>query len=163
MLAALLMTTALFGAFPKDLPKKEVSAAGVKFQWVIQSNTLHGCIDAVTTGWITVGFNARRDLAGTRLVMGRVVNGIAHAEVHIAKPPHHIHRLAKDGSERVTAVIGSFKDGRTKICFQMPLKAADMEDVDLSVGQNIYLTLAWSHEADFEHHSARRDAVDIKL
>ena len=95
--------------------------------------------------------------------MGRVVADRAHAEVHIAQPPRHLHRKTPDGRERVSEVIGRQVGGRTHVCFSMPLKAADAEDVSLVKGSPAHIILAWSHEADFEHHSAQRDAVNVTL
>jgi DOMON domain len=142
---------------------REVSEAGVRFQWRIEAGELHGCIEAQTRGWIAVGFNARTELDGARLVMARLVSGQAHAEVHIAKPPHHMLRLNPDGTQRVKNVIGNYEDARTRVCFQMSLAPVDTEDVALRAGQPTHLVLAWSHSADFEHHSAQRGSRNVKL
>jgi hypothetical protein len=139
------------------------SAAGVEFRWAIQGQRLHGCMQARTRGWIAVGFNLRDDLAGARLVMGRVVAQRAHAEVHLARPPLHLHRHNADGSERVEQVSGQQHEGRTQVCFVMPLAAADADDVDLAAGSSVHLVLAWSHEPDFDHHSAQRGSLSITL
>lgn len=140
-----------------------VSAAGVQFSWSVQGDLLHGCMSAATLGWITVGFNTRADLQGARLVMGRVVAGRAHAEVHIAQPPHHVHRQTPEGRERVSDVGGQHVGGRTHVCFSMPLKPADAEDVALAKGAPVHLILAWSRHSDFDHHSAQRDSVEVML
>jgi hypothetical protein len=120
-------------------------------------------MQAATRGWVTVGFNTEPTLDGARLVMGRVVNDRAEAQVHIAKPPQHIHRLTPQGKERVSHITGLQDKGQTRICFRMPLAAADQEDVKLSAGQNTHIILAWSHESDFEHHSAQRTGVHVML
>jgi hypothetical protein len=161
-------TTAVTGltqASPSvPLFSNEVADAGVRFRWALQGNDrLYGCMEAKTLGWVTVGFNPRGELDGARLVMGRVVNGKAHAEVHIAKPPQHVHRPAKNGGERVADVSGSQVDGVTRVCFSMPLAAADAEDVSLVAGKSVHLVLAWSHEPDFQHHSAQRGARNTLL
>jgi DOMON domain len=143
--------------------QREVEAAGVRFQWRIDGARLHGCMTAATSGWLAVGFNTGQELAGARLVMGRVVRGQAHAEVHLAQPPNHHHRVSRDGGERVGQVNGQQHQGRTQVCFTMALDAADDDDVSLQAGQEIHLVLAWSHEADFQHHSAQRGALQITL
>jgi DOMON domain len=142
---------------------REVNAAGVRLQWVIRDQTLHACMEATTRGWVAVGFNTKPTLDGARLVMGRVVNGRVEAQVHIAKPPHHIHRLTPQGAERLSNVMGVHESSKTRICFNMPLAAVDAEDVQLRAEQNTHIVLAWSHESDFDHHSAQRNAVQAKL
>jgi DOMON domain len=142
---------------------RSVEAAGVRLEWVIRDAQVHACMQAATRGWVTVGFNTQPTLDGARLVMGRVVNGRAEAQVHIAKPPQHFHRLTPQGKDRVSSVSGSKSAGITRVCFSMPLAAADREDVGLRAGQNTHIILAWSHEADFEHHSAQRSAVQVVL
>jgi DOMON domain len=142
---------------------RTVEGAGVRLEYVIRDAQMHACMQAATRGWVTVGFNTQSTLDGARLVMGRVVDGRAQAQVHIAKPPRHVHRLTREGRERVSEVSGSQSGGTTRVCFSMPLAAADQEDVKLSAGQSTHIILAWSHESDFEHHSAQRSAVQVRL
>jgi hypothetical protein len=148
---------------------REVGAAGVCFRWHIQtgprgtSDELHGCVEAATTGWVAVGFNTRAGLAGTRLVMTRVVGGQAQAEMQIADPPHHRHQRQADGTEWVRAVTGEQLQGRTRVCFVMPLRTDAANDRPLQPGQATHLVLAWSHEADFKHHSAQRESLTVTL
>ncbi len=143
--------------------ERTVARADVEFRWRVSGGLLHGCMRAATRGWITVGFNTTDGLSSARLVMGRLVNGHAQAQVHMANPPQHTHRPNSDGSERVSQVQGSFANGHTQLCFSMPLKAQDAQDLGLAQGQTVHLILAWSHETDFDHHSAQRGAVAIVL
>jgi hypothetical protein len=140
-------------------PARSASAAGVAFQWSVEQGLLHGCMAAATQGWIAVGFNPKAGLAGARLVMGRVVNGNAEVEVHLAHPPQHRRLLRPGGGALVSEVAGQQRDGRTQVCFTMPLAAQASADVALIPGAWVDLTLAWSQEPDFAHHSAQRDSV----
>jgi hypothetical protein len=45
----------------------------------------------------------------------------------------------------------------------MPLDPIDPSDVMLVAGSPTHLVLAWSHESDFDHHSADRGAADVLL
>jgi DOMON domain len=144
-------------------PARSVEHAGVRLEWVIRDAQLHGCMQAVTRGWVTVGFNTQSGLGGARLVMGRMMDGRAQAQVHIAKPPQHIHRLTQDGKERVSHVSGSLSLGVTRICFSMPLAASDAEDVNLIAGRDTHVIMAWSNSSDFQHHSTQRGAVQVVL
>jgi hypothetical protein len=137
------------------------SAAGVEFRWALDGRLLHGCMRARTRGWVTVGFNTQPALDGARLVMGRVLDGKAQIEVHRAQPPRHA-RIA--GADDVVRISGGAQDaGVTRVCFVMPLDPSDPSDVTLAVGSPTHLVLAWSHESDFNHHSADRGAVNVLL
>jgi hypothetical protein len=138
-----------------------VSAAGVEFRWTLDGRLLRGCMRARTHGWVAVGFNTQPTPDGARLVMGRVVDGQAQIEVHRAQPPRHA-RIA--GADHVVRVVGSVQEASvTRVCFVMPLDPIDPADVTLAAGSPTHLVLAWSHEADFDHHSADRGAVDLQL
>jgi hypothetical protein len=144
-------------------PLRQASAAGVTFEWRVEGEHLSGCLQAPTTGWVAVGFNTRPALDGARLVMGRVAGGHAHAEVHRADPPRHEARRAADGEPLLSHVSGAPSSAGTRLCFRMALRAGFAGDVSLRAEQATHLILAWSHEADFQHHSARREALEVML
>jgi hypothetical protein len=137
------------------------TAAGVEFRWALDGRLLHGCMRARTRGWITVGFNTQPTLDGARLVMGRVIDGKAQIEVHRAQPPRHARIAGADNVVRISG--GTQQAGVTRVCFVMPLDPIDASDVMLVAGAPTHLVLAWSHESDFDHHSADRDAVNAQL
>lgn len=141
--------------------KKSASAAGVEFRWALEGRWLHGCMQAHTRGWVTVGFNTRPMLDGARLIMGRVVDGQAQVEVHRALPPRHARIPGSDRSLRI--VGGPQEAGLTRLCFVMSLDPMDPSDILLVAGGQTHLVLAWSHEPDFDHHSAERGAVNVTL
>jgi DOMON domain len=137
------------------------SAAGVEFRWALDGRLLRGCMRARTRGWITVGFNTRPTLDGARLVMGRVIDGKAQIEVHRAQPPRH---APIADAQNLVRISGSAQQADvTRVCFVMPLDPIDASDVRLVAGAPTHLVLAWSHESDFDHHSADRDAVNVQL
>ncbi len=147
---------------------KRVQDSGVIFEWRTTATHLQGCMQAQSTGWITVGFNTQPTLDGARLVMGRV-DARANAkssliEIHQAMPPRHEMRHSSAMKSEVIQLISSEqRGGLTRICFRMALAASYTGDVALSVGKPVHLILAWSHERDFQHHSAQRGAVNTVL
>jgi len=143
--------------------RKTVTSAGVTFEWSIEGAHLRGRMSAATTGWVTVGFNARSTLDGSKLVMGYVHDGKVVCEEHIADPPDHRPKTERGGHNALSEVGGTEVKGVTTIDFILELDSKDPVDVVLVPGQHYYLTLAWSHEDDFYHHSAQRNAVDIVL
>jgi hypothetical protein len=159
--AAGLMAVAGMQAAPARELTRFASAAGVEFRWALDGRLLHGCLRARTRGWVTVGFNTRPTLDGARLVMGRVIDGNPQLEVHRAEPPRHW-RIA--GSEHAVRTVGGVQElDFTRVCFAMPLDPLDPSDVTLAAGMLTHLVLAWSHERDFDHHSADRGAVNVLL
>jgi hypothetical protein len=158
--AALMVAAGVHAQAPRALTRT-ASAAGVEFRWALEGRFLHGCMRARTRGWVTVGFNTRPTLDGARLVMGRVVDGQPQLEVHQAQPPRHARIV---GAENVVRVSGGAQEaGLSRVCFVMPLDPVDPLDVTLVAGSPTHLVLAWSHEPDFDHHSADRGAVNVPL
>jgi hypothetical protein len=137
------------------------SAAGVEFRWAIDGRGLQGCMGARTRGWVAVGFNTQPRLDGARLVMGRVIDGKPQVEAHRAEPPRH-GPIAGSG-QAVRSVGGGQEAGITRVCFVMPFGPLHASDVALVAGSLTHLVLAWSHEPDFNHHSAERGAVNVLL
>lgn len=143
---------------------KRAQDSGVIFEWRTADTHLQGCMQAQTKGWVTVGFNTRPTLDGARLVMGRVDAQSGLIEIHQAMPPRHEMRHSSASKSAAIQLINSEqRSGLTQICFRMALAASYMGDVALSVGKPVHLILAWSHERDFQHHSAQRGVVNTVL
>ena len=144
-------------------PERHVAAGGMAFTWSIVGEHLVGRLEAPTTGWVAVGFNDEPALAGSRLVMSAVVDGALVIEEHVAQPPGHPTREALGGRSGLVTAAGQERDGRTTVDLILHLDPGDGLTPALARGQAIHLTLAWSHEDDFGHHSAMRTAVDVRL
>jgi len=142
---------------------QSVTAVGMTFEWRTEGPHLRGRMTAPTTGWVTVGFNSRDELAGSKLVMGYVSGDRVVVEEHIADPPDHRPKTELGGHHAISDVTGYERDGATTIEFLLELDSGDPVDVSLRPGQRYHLTMAWSHEDDLYHHSARRTAVEITL
>lgn len=145
-------------------PFKRATAVDVVFEWRIEGDKLHGKMHAPTRGWVTVGFNTEPQLAGTKLVMGYVSpRGEVVLEEHIADPPNHRPKTELGGHDALSNTQGHEQGGETHLEFLLELDSGDPVDVVLVPGQRYHVTLAWSHEDDLYHHSARRSAVEIDL
>ncbi len=90
-------------------------------------------------------------------------DGEAVIEEHIADPPDHRPKTELGGHFAVHDVTGTERDGRTQLEFYLELDSKDPVDVVLVPGRRYTTTLAWSHEDDLYHHSARRTSVEITL
>lgn len=143
---------------------KRVQDSGVILEWRTTATHMQGCMQAQTKGWITVGFNTQPSLDGARLVMGRVDVKSSLIEIHQAMPPRHEMRYSSAVKSEVIQLISSEQlGGLTRICFRMALAASYAGDVALAAGKPVHLVLAWSHERDFQHHSAQRGAINTVL
>lgn len=137
-------------------PDNRVSFADVTLVWHVDDEVLHGQVQAPGPGWVAVGFNDQEVLAGSRLVMLAVRDGQVVGEEHRAEPPDHPVR----GVIPEENLVGRVDERGLLVTFEIPLASPDLT---LASGQEVYLTLAWSRDPDFGHHSARREARWVTL
>lgn len=137
--------------------------AGVEFTWRHEADRVRGTLTAPTDGWIAVGFNEISSLRNTWFVIAAVSASPIRAEEHIALVPAH-KNIADLGLEPgLEHVSGYYRDGRSRLEFSLPHTRPKRPSLRLDPGAGIYLMLAWSHEPDFDHHSAWRRHYDIVL
>ncbi|MEO0637076.1 MAG: DOMON domain-containing protein [Pseudomonadota bacterium] len=147
-----------FSAIPASAsPLQEtLSLDGTTFRNWHRKDRLFSTFSAPTKGWLAVGFNNQERLEGTRFVMGAVVGSSFRAEERIALVPNH-RRIQDLGlAPAVEHVSGHTSENTTTMQFSMPHVLADSDNPTLSSGKRSYVMLAWSHDTDFEHHSAWR-------
>jgi|GEM_PF-2536727 len=153
-------------------PPLVLTAENMEARLRAEDDGLHVSLEANTTGWVLLGLNGRDELGGSRLFMARVVDGVAQVEEHIADPPNH---AARPGVQVVSAAKGAESKGVTRVSFSIPwdpagpgspIKAATggtWPGTALSADGRYWVTLAWSHSDDLQHHSAMRTARWSKL
>jgi hypothetical protein len=141
---------------------RHVAIDDVTFDWRHSGDRLHGTLTAPTRGWIAVGFNMSRRLSGTRFVIS-ITRPKPTAEMHVALVPEHPTIEFLGGRSGLADVSGRSDDTQSTVKFSLPHLNAAPFDLDLSPGTPVYLMLAWSHEADFAHHSAWRRHLDVVL
>lgn len=141
-------------------PSGRAKAAGMSATWAVVGESLEVELVAPTRGWVLIGFHDREALAGARLVMGVVSREGAACEEHVANPPRHARRTT---GQVATVVNGRIADGQTTLRCQVPLDPDDPSLPTLVPGKRTWVWLAWSHEADLQHHSARREGVWVEL
>ncbi len=139
-------------------------AIDMLFQWQITDGRLHCKLTAPTEGWVAVGFNPQKGLAGTNLIMGCVENGILTLEDRfIVKPGLHKSKLELGSPDNLDDKAGWEAFGMTSISFTIPLEASDPYSHSLKPGQLCHILLAYSLEDNFLHHSLRRTSLGIIL
>ena len=129
----------------------------------MDDGVLHAEVRAPTGGWVAVGLNDRAELAGSLLVMAAVRDGELVVEEHIAQPPDHPRRQDLGGTPGLVSSEGHESEGATTVRFSLKLDTGDSVAPKLRAGDRIGLTLAWSRDDDFGHHSARRELVPVEL
>lgn len=142
---------------------RRVALGEMHFAWWHEGDRLFGTLSAPGRGWLAVGFNDERRLAGTRFVIAAIDDEGVQAEVHVAMPPDHPRVEDLGGQSDLRDLAGVLSAGRSELTFSLPVNAADAFGLDLQAGRSVHLMLAWSHEADFAHHSAWRRHIDVLL
>jgi len=133
------------------------------FSWTHRQGRLFGTLSAPTHGWLAVGFNDEPTLRGTRFLIGVVQEASVRAELHIADPPSHRSIETLGGESDIRDLDGQRKGGQSILSFSLPHRSSDRFAVDLTSGSSIHLMLAWSHEPEFNHHSAWRRHANVTL
>lgn len=115
-------------------------------------------------GWVAVGFNPRPGLTDTHLVMGCVKAGqVQLSERHVVRPGQYPDISSLGGAKAVELYWGSEDVKGTTIGFRLPADFSDRYRHSLSKGKSLHLTLAYSMEDDFLHHSTMRTSIQITL
>jgi hypothetical protein len=148
-------------AFPEE-GAREVWAAGCHLRWNTLDGVIHGVLKGPGQGWVCVGFNIRGELAGSLLVLAALTPDGLRVEEHIAQPPKHPERSSLGGKPGLEMASGSQDETGTTLEFRLKL-VDDGLAPSLVPGEEVHLTLAWSREDDFDHHSAEREMVKVIL
>lgn len=163
----------------KAMATNQITTDGVFFSWHHRQNRLFGNLRAPTKGWIAVGFNDMPKLEGTYFVIAHVQQDRMNVAEHIAQPPRHTNVRQLGRLPQIDDLQGTYHSGHPKdrelgrelgqklgiswLSFSLPHHFPNGQVPTLSPGHNTHLMLAWSHEADFNHHSAWRRHFDITL
>lgn len=140
---------------------KSITNKRMAMRWGFHRDRLFIEMAAPTMGWVAVGFNMRRQLSGSLLIMGAVLStGIVHVEDHaILRVGEHQSRSALGEASLLANVSGSqARRGRahTQIQFSLPTSSNDNYMLLLTRGMDYHLIMAYSVETDFQHHSRVR-------
>ena len=86
-----------------------------------------------------------------------VAGGAALAEEHHARPPEH--------PRQRSLAVRAFEEtaGRTRVLVEVPRAPIVDETITLAPGAPCGLTIAYSREDDFSHHSTWRGLVEVTL
>ena len=136
---------------------------GVTFLWRHEGNRLWATLTAPTPGWIAAGFNETSALHNTRFVIAAVSVSPIRVEEHIALVPDHRPVAALGMPPALGDARGAYENGTSRLGFSLPQAIPGRPTLDLAQGAAATLMLAWSHEPDFDHHSAWRRHYAVTL
>jgi hypothetical protein len=139
---------------------RHIMLNGVEVNWHFTNDRIFLEMTAPTTGWVTVGFNESIGITGAYLLMGRVVNNTPELVEHHTVSPGNYKPIP---IRSVKDISGSEKNGFTTINFSLPIQPKGSKQKELFVGRELIIILAYSREDDFQHHSAMRTSIKIKL
>lgn len=135
----------------------------MSLEWHHAAGRLHARLSAPTSGWIAAGFAEAPGLRGARFVIAAPALTPLRVEEHVARVPDH-RRIEDLGlAPAIADVAGGHEDGRAWLRFSLPHRHPDGSLPDLAPGASVRTLLAWSHAADFDHHSAFRRHTAVTL
>ncbi len=132
----------------------KIEVEKIVFQWQIDDKQIHIQLSAPTTGWVGIGFNPSDGMKDANIVLGYVKNGkVKVSDEFGTEVKQHKKDTRLGGTQNVTNIKGSEKDGVTTISFTMPLDSGDAKDQILAVDKDTYVLLA---------HSSGRDSFNTR-
>lgn len=143
--------------------EKVLEFDGVSFGWTHHGDRLAGVFTAPTSGWIAIGFNNEPILQNTHFVIAAVSAAPVRIEEHIAIVPNHRRVEELGRSPALLDAEGHFENGVSSLSFAVPHDFPGRPELKLAPGNDVSVMLAWSREADFDHHSAWRRQVAVVL
>ena len=167
IVVTLIICTLMNLAFESTDPsqkEKMATSNGMIMTWNIHGDQADITLHSPRQGWVAVGFNTKRALAGSMLIMCRVVDGKAEVVEHYVLAPGDYRPVNELGSSPiVSGISGMENEDGTTISFTVPLGFSGPHHVQLLAGQQYALHMAYSMEDDFQHHSISRTLEQITL
>ncbi len=144
--------------------KNNIEKNGVKVHWHFGNDRIYFEMTAPTYGWVTIGFNTKSAMDGAYLLMGNVINTKVNLVEHYTSSSGNYKAITQHGADpKVEDVEGAEHGNSTTIKFSLPIHASSKYQRDLSEGMEYVMTIAYSQEDDFQHHSRMRTSVNVTL
>ncbi len=118
-------------------PARSVAEAkGFRLEYQVDGDNLVGTLSYQTTGWVAVGINPTKKMAGADFIIGYAADGKGVVMDHFGvgtvkhKPDEEV-----GGRNTIVKAECSEKDGVTTLWFTIPLNSGDSTDVVLEKGK----------------------------
>jgi len=140
---------------------KQVTAAGVTFDWKITGPNIEIGLKAQTTGWVAVAFDPTSLMKGANFIIGYVKDGKPFVADHFGNQlTNHAADTSLGGQDNVTNVSGKEENGITEIRFTIPLSSGDQYDKPLGAGKHMVLL---AHGDGDDHQTPHKPDARAKL
>ncbi len=133
--------------------------------WSFSNDRVFFETSAPTEGWIAIGFNTQTSITNTYLIMGVIDsnNKVVVQEHYVISPGNYKSFEALGAKISVKNIESEQQQHVTRLRFSLPIKAIGQYKRSLKQGEEYVMTMAFSREKDFQHHSIMRTSAKIKL
>ncbi len=129
--------------------KHELKDKKMTFAWAVDGENLAVKLVAETEGWVGIGFNPVKMMAGANFILAYVKDGKAKITDEFGDgEKKHKSDKKLGGTSDVTLVSGTEVDGLTTIEFTMPLESADKNDTKIDVNGDTIVLLGYGAGRD---------------
>jgi hypothetical protein len=111
----------------------------MKFEYLIEDDSIEITFSAPTTGWVGVGFNSEDNIVGSDLLLFHIVNEeIDYLDIFVKGfgDPREDVTL---GGQRSVRIIGGMEGERTEINFKIAFPGTDEYDFPLEYDKKFWL------------------------
>ena len=145
--------------------KHEVKDKKISFAWTVDGDNLAVKLVAKTDGWVGIGFNPAKKMAGANFILGYVKKGKAKIvdEFGIEENKHTSDKKL-GGTSDIVLVGGTEVDGVTTIEFTMPLDSVDKNDTKIDINGDTTVLLSYGAGRDsFKTKHKYRSTLIVNL
>jgi hypothetical protein len=129
--------------------KHNLKAEDMSFSWTLEGDIIHIELAAKTTGWVGIGFNPKKFMGGSNIIIGAVKNGKVKIQDHFANRDRgHTADTKEGGIDNVKNPMGSETEGITTISFTLPLSASEKFDTNIKADGTDIIMLAYGAGRD---------------
>ena len=162
MLILIMLVLPLFTAAADGWKNRKIGEYDLSWKFTEQGLMVE--LSSMTEGWIAVGFDAERTMAGADIIIGAVKDGKVIIEDHFGNGVvRHTKDTALGGSDDLSGVSGMEMDGRTTLRFTIPADGADENDKMLEEGMTYRVIFASSPDDNIGRKHRRVRGVNLKL
>jgi hypothetical protein len=163
MLALLLLVTICSVTMAQEW--SETTVGDMTLRYAIDGDDLLLEIAAPTRGWVALGFEPTRAMAGANILIGYVDgSGSVSVEDHFGDGLFTHRQDTRLGGTRDVAVIGgSESSAGTVVTFSIPLDSGDQYDKTLEPDTTVHVILAWGANDNISRRHRRRYSTTIHL
>lgn len=140
--------------------------AGVDVHVQRAGELLQVSVVAPSTGWVAVGFDPSRGMAGANMIIGYVDGDTVMIRDDFGVSPFsHVADERRGGTSDITDVTGHEQNGRTTLTFSIPLDSGDALDKPLDPGQEYRILAAYGPDGadDFTTYHADRGTGRLQI